>query len=270
MANPLKLHTGVSPALHPDILSHRAPVLTGRTAGALKAAQQALEHLYRNQSLILNAREAEYAKQRTPANLAQLQKVREGKARPSNNMIMKGAKVELALPPTEAKVFNDAAEEAFRRGAAIYERSRATIVTELEQLHAERAGKTTDPNAKTPAGIAAAAEIRAHLKSLTNAERVTLAREQIKAGNARVASAVADSEPFLSGFDKATHQTLIEEVHSRFAPDESSKIESLVAVLKSVDDAASLAVKAYGESRVPVIGHSEAADAALNALKTGE
>jgi hypothetical protein len=269
MAENLKVHTGVSPALHPEILSHRAPALTGRTAGAFTAAQQTLSALYKNQSLILNAREAEFSKQRTPANLAHLQKVREGKARPGPNMVMIGAKVELALPPSDAKIFNDAAELAFRRGAAIFDSSRKKIVTELETLHAERAGRASDPAANSPKGLAMAAELRAHLKGLPNAERVALIREQIAAGNARLADAVCSAESFLSGLDPKTHANLVAETHKQFAPEETTKIENLVAVLKSVDDACSIAVRAYGDALVPVVGLDAAANAALSALKTG-
>jgi len=175
----LPIHTGVSPAYHPDVISHRAPMLTGRSQSSFSAAQLTLENLYRNQSLILNAREAEFAKLRTPNNLRALQMAREGKGPAPANVVMRGAKMEFTLPPSDAKLFNVAAEQAFRRGASIYDQSRAKIMTELEQLQMERAGKTTDPNAKTPAGIAAAQEIRAHLKSLSPAERTTLVREQI-------------------------------------------------------------------------------------------
>jgi hypothetical protein len=269
MAENLKLHTGVSPALHPDILSHRAPMLTGRTQGAFTAAQQTLEHLYRNQRLILNARDAEFAKLRTPNNMRALQLAREGKGKPPANVVMRGAKMEFTLPPSDAKIFNDAAEQAFRRGASVYDQSRKKIVTELEQLHFERSGRTTDPNAKTPAGIAAAQEIRAHLKSLPPGERAGLVREQIAAGNNRVAAAVAESEPFLSGLDPATHANLVSATHAKFAPEESSKIEALTAVLACVDDAATLALKAFGDALVPVLGLDNAANAAMSALKTG-
>jgi hypothetical protein len=269
MAENLKLHTGVSPALHPDILAHRAPVLTGRTQGAFVAAKQTLEHLYRNQSLILNARDAEFSKLRTPNNLRALQLARDGKGKPPPNVVMRGAKMEFTLPPADAKLFNDAAEQAFRRGASIYDQSRKKIVGELEQLHLERAGKTTDPNAKTPAGIAAAQEIRAHLKSLPVGERAALVRAEIAAGNNRVAAAVAESEPFLSGLDPATHANIVSATREKFAPEESTKIEALTAVLATVDDAATLALKAYGDSLVPVLGLNDAANAAMSALKTG-
>ena len=56
---------------------------------------------------------------------------------------------------------------------------------------------------------------------------------------------------------------------SKFAPQESSKIENLVAVLRSVDEAGSLAVKAFGDALVPVVGADASASAALSALKTG-
>jgi hypothetical protein len=244
-------------------------MLTGRAQGAFFAAQQTLEHLYRNQSLILNAREAEFAKLRTPNNLRALQMAREGKGPAPANVVMRGAKMEFTLPPSDAKLFNAAAEQAFRRGASIYDQSRAKIVTELEQLQLERAGKTTDPSAKTPQGIAAAQEIRAHLKSLPASERATLVRAEIKAGNARVAAAVAESECFLSGFDPATHANLVAATRDQFAPEESAKIESLSAVLKTVDDAATLALTAYTDALVPVLGLNESANSAMSALKTG-
>jgi hypothetical protein len=265
----LKLHTGVSVALHPDCLAPRAPALTGRSASALALGQNILHGFYLTQSLILNAREAEYAKERTPANLAALQRARDGKQRPASNMIMKGGKIELALNPTSAKNFNETASLAFKRTAVNYDNARKKITAELDELLSERASLTTDPNAKTAAGIAAAAEIRAHLKSLANSERVALIREQISQGNARVASAVAESEPFLSGLDPKTHANLVAETHKKFAPEETTKIEAVSAVLKCVDDAASIAVKAYGDSLVPVVGLDAAADAALSALKTG-
>jgi hypothetical protein len=55
----------------------------------------------------------------------------------------------------------------------------------------------------------------------------------------------------------------------KFAPEESAKIEGLTAVLVSVDDAASLALKAYADALVPVLGTNDAANAAMSALKTG-
>jgi hypothetical protein len=270
MAENLKLHTGVSVALHPDCLAPRAPALTGRSASALALGQNILHGFYKTQSLILIAREAEYAKARTPGALKALQDARTGKIKAGGpNMIMKGGKIELALNPTSAKNFNETASLAFKRTAANYDNSRKKIAAELDELLSERASLTTDPNAKTPAGIAAAAEIRQHLKQLPSNERLALVREQIAAGNARVAAAVAESEPFLSGFDAKTHANLVSAVHERFAAEETTKIQAVQAVLKCVDDAASIAVKAYGDSLVPVVGLDAAADAALSALKTG-
>jgi hypothetical protein len=270
MAENLKLHVGVSLGMHPDVLSHRAPTLSGRSQGAFIAAQQTLEHFYRNQSLILNARAAEFAKLQTPNNLRALQLAREGKGPAPANVVMRGAKMEFTLPAADGKLFNDAAELCFRRGGAIYDQSRAKIVEELTQLHSERAGKTTDPMAKTPAGIAAAAEIRAHLKSLPAGERAALVRAEIAAGNNRVAAAVAESECFLSGLDAVTHSTLVAATRDKFAPEESSKIEALNAVLKTVDDAAMLALNGYTAALVPVLGLNDSAAAAMTALKTGE
>src|SRR5712691_2059037 len=98
----LPIHTGVSPAYHPAVIEHRAPMLTGRTQGAFVAAQQTLFALYHNQSLILNAREAEFAKQRTPNNLRALQMARDGKAKAPPNTVMIGGKISLTLPPSDA------------------------------------------------------------------------------------------------------------------------------------------------------------------------
>jgi hypothetical protein len=265
----LKVHTSVSLALHPDTISHRSPVLTGRSQGAFNAAQQTLEHFYRNQSLILNARAAEFNKLKSPANLKALALAREGKGPAPANVVMKKGAMEFTLPPADARLFNDAAEQAFRRGASIYDQSRAKIVTELEQLTLERAGKTTDPKATSAAGIAAAAEIRSHLRSLPVADRAALVRAEIAAGNARVAAAVAESESFLSGFDPATHANLVAATRAQFAPEESAKIEALSAVLKNVDDAATVALNAYTESLVPVLGLNDSAAAAMSALNTG-
>jgi hypothetical protein len=271
MANqkPLPIRTDVSPALRPEIIEHRSAVLTGRSQGAFTAAKTALEHLYKNASLAAVAKEEAYAAQRTPHNLRNLQLIREGKLKPTNNVVMKGASIELALPPSDARALNEAMEFGFRRTMAVVERSTKQIVTELETLHSERAGKATDPQANSPKGLAIAAELRSHLKGLPNAERVALIREEIKNGNARLADAVCSAESFLSGLDPITHKTIVAETHTRFAPVESEKIDNLVAVLKSLTDAGSLAVKAFGDSLVPVVGADASASAALSALKTG-
>ena len=71
------------------------------------------------------------------------------------------------------------------------------------------------------------------------------------------------------GLDPATHANLVAATHSKFAPEETTKIENLSAVLKTVDDAAAITVKAYGDALVPVVGRDAAANAALSALKTG-
>jgi hypothetical protein len=227
--------------------------------------------MYLNQSLILNSRAAEMAKLQTPNNLRALQLAREGKGpRPANTVMGKKGQIEFTLPAADAVIYNEAAELAFRRSGAAYDASRAKIIEELTQLHSERAGKTTDPLAKTPQGIAAAAEIRQHLKSLPPGERAALVRAEIAAGNNRVASAVCDSESWLSGLDAATHSNLVAATHSQFSKEESEKISALNAVLKTVDDAAMLSLNGWTESIVPVLGLNDAASSALSALKNGE
>jgi hypothetical protein len=62
---------------------------------------------------------------------------------------------------------------------------------------------------------------------------------------------------------------LVSATRDKFAPEESAKIESLSAVLKTVDDAATLAFNAWTDAIVPVLGLNESANSAMSALKTG-
>jgi hypothetical protein len=264
------IRTDVSPALRYEIISHREAALSGRSKLAYVAAQDALWHLYENQGLTMQAKKEAMAAERTPSRLRDLQMVRDGKMKPTNGMVLKGAQIELALRPAEAKALNEAIELGFRRTMAVQVRATKTITDELEMLHSERAARSTDPNSKTPQGISAAAEIRAHIKSLPVAERAELVREQIAAGNARVASAVADAEPFLSGLDSKTHANLVSRVHEKFSAEETTKIEALNAVLKTVADAGSLVLAGLKDNFEPVIGQDATASAALSALKSGE
>jgi hypothetical protein len=267
MADPIKLNTAISVSMHPGTIERFESAMTGNRKSIYKMAHHALGEVYNNQGLILASRKAEQDRINTPQALRQLMLAREGKAKAPDGTFYGKNGLELGLSAKVANEFNANATNRFFAGARLMDEARKHITQEIGSLLTARALKTTSPAAKTAAGIAEAAELRAYLRTLPVSERATLVRKQIAAGDLKMAEAVSSAQSFLSGIDDVTQETLRNEAYTVFAPEEASQIEALTGLVKALEDAGTMAVNGYSEALVRIPENDNEADKAAAALK---
>src|SRR5260370_39147909 len=156
MPEDLKIRVDVSPSLHPGLLGRHDAPLKGRAEGALNSAKAAMTALYREAGLIQDARKALYAKASNPHTLKALAMAREHKGGkiPPGIIMNKRGQLEVALPAGEAKLFNESATLAFKRGACLYDRAQPTAAQEIEYLVLALLLTSTAPAPKTTPAIA--------------------------------------------------------------------------------------------------------------------
>jgi hypothetical protein len=266
MADPIKLNTKISVSMHPMTIERFAPAMTGGRKSIYEVAHRAMTEVYTSQDAILASRSAEYAKIATPQALKQLALAREGKARAPDGTVYGKDGLQLGLPAKTAAAFNENATNRFMYSARLMDEARKTITNEITSLVTARALKTTSPAAKTPAGVAEAAELRSYLRTLPQNDRAALVRKQIAAGDLKMAEAVSSAQSFLSGIDDTTQEALRNEAYQVFAPEEASQIDALTGLVKALEDCGTMAVNGYSEALVRIPENDTEADKAAAAL----
>jgi hypothetical protein len=261
----------VSIAIRSETLSPHDAVLVEGTRGfpVLAQAKQSFNSMYKELSLITDARTSAF-QQISPLVARQMQLAKEGRAKPpAESYVGPDGLLHLHLPSATARDFNSASELAFRRGASQLDAARTSAIKVRGELAEIVKYATTDATAKSASGIALAAEIRAHIKTLPAGERLHFARDQILAGNLSVACAVKDSPAFLSGIDAKAQAILVDEIEKKFASKERGELDSMDKLILSIEDAGNLAVAHLKKSLVPEPDLSKQATAAMSRLRTG-
>jgi hypothetical protein len=143
------------------------------------------------------------------------------------------------------ETFVNAAEQAYSRIAPQVERRVRELEGIKETLSELVASALDDPARKTPEGLTLAAEVRSHIKGLSDKIRMRFVIDAIEASDKATVAAVLHAQPFLSGLDSAALGMLRERAASKFAPVDSAQLGATTAAIKHVTNAVSLLFGRY-------------------------
>ena len=156
--------------------------------------------------------------------------------------------LEPGIMPDQTEEFIAAAEKAYARVAPTIDRRLAELNGYRDTL-ANRVSVALDHAArKTPEGLALAAEVRSHVKAVKKPdERMKFVAQAIDQGDLPTVAAVIHAQPFLSGLDPATHETLRARAAAKFAPVDSAQLAATEAAINHVTTSTSSLVKRLGD-----------------------
>jgi hypothetical protein len=267
-----KINGQIPMGIYPGNLDVHKEVLDAagaRGKPAFQLAKSAMGAMYIECDRILTARAAAFdTLSPTDARKLQMHKNGQGPLPPNAYMGQDGV-LALHLPAEVAASLNSSSLIAFERGSVRLDQARTAALQTRAELVDIIDHHVVDPKASSPSGISMAKEIREHLRSLPADQRATFVRQQIEAGNMRVAGAVKDAEPFLAGLDDKAHAVLVDLMQHKFVPVEKKQLLAIDGLVKKIEEAGTLAVNALERARVPEPAKSRAASAALSALKNG-
>lgn len=254
--------------LHPDSLLGIGQALsTEGTLGVtvLSAAREGLRLCY---DLFGRMNDAERDLQAIadPARRRQHPAERSGRTEFSDNVRMKNGRPTRVV---DAEEFITAAETAYNRVAPAIDRRVKELNGYRDTLATRVATALDHPMRKTPEGLALAAEVRSHIKAMKKPdERMKFVVQAIDTGDVPTVAAVLHAQPFLSGFDPATHATLRARAAAKFAPVDNAQLEATEAALERVTGAGAALVKRYGD--ILALRNVPAAKAAKSLRALGE
>ncbi len=233
--------------LHPDsLLGIGEPLNAEGTLGTnvLAAARESLRLCY---DLFgrMNDAERDLQAMADPARRRQHPAERGGRTDYTDNVRMKNGRPTRVV---DAEEFIAAAEQAFARVSPAIDR-RVKELNGYRDTLAQRVAAALDhPARKTPEGLALAAEVRAHIKAMKKPdERMKFVAQAVDAEDVATVAAVLHAQPFLSGFDPATHATLRARAAAKFAPVDDAQLAATDAAIKHVTASGSALVKRYGD-----------------------
>jgi len=150
-----------------------------------------------------------------------------------------------------------AAQTAFDRAAERFDRSLKDVQAARERLTKAVDAATVDESGSTPVGVAVAAEVRAHVRSLPGPERMAFVLDAVKSDDRRTYAAVATAPAYLSGLDKKTLTALRDAAARRWAPRDAEQLDAVSKARERLVAASQLFVARYQE----VIGGEVSAEA---------
>lgn len=212
-------------SLHPDVMLPFAAALDregtiGREAYA--SGRAALTEMRRAYAAIHDAERAVQASA-PPAARAQSPSGDDLRLGPRGAVVRRtGREAELAA----------AAGRAFDRTARVVDQRVKELRAHGDALAGRVAAALADPRAAAPDGVALAQEIRSHIKSLPQGERLGFLVGAIASDDRRTASAALSAPPYLSGISAAAAVTVREHAARRWAAVEH---EQGIAVAKAID-----------------------------------
>jgi hypothetical protein len=248
--------------LHPDsLLGIGEPLSAEGTLGnnVLAAAREALRSGY---DLFgrMNDAERDLQAMADPARRRQHPAEKSGRTELSGDIRMVKGKPTRVV---DAEEFIAAAEKAFERVAPTIDRRVAELNGYQTTLATRVATALDHPARKTPEGLALAAEVRSHVKAVKKPdERMKFVVQAIDQGDLPTVAAVLHAQPFLSGLDPVTHETLRARAAAKFAPVDSAQLAATEAAIAHVCNATSGLVKRVGE--ISALRQVPAAKAALS------
>ena len=245
--DPVPVRADVPMTLHPDSLLGVGRALNQPDTLGMSALSAAREGLRLCYDLFGKMNDAERDLQAVaePARRRQHPAEKGGRTQVTGNVRMKNGK------PTryvDAEELVAAAEKAFARVTPAIDRRVKELNGYRDTLATRVAAALDHPERKTPEGLALATEVRAHIKAMKKPdERLSFVAAAIEKGDVPTVAAVLHAQPFLSGLEPATHDTLRARAAAKFAPVDNAQLEATEAALDHVTGASSRLVKRYTE-----------------------
>ncbi len=190
----MQLDNRVTPALHPANVT-KIDGYGDATKAYAAGAERALEEAYSGVSAVFEARDA-------------------AKRDPSLTDAGRTMKVD------------DMAQRVFKRVAAMFDKESANLSKGIAHLE-EKLNAPVNARAAHPI----AAEIRAYIRGMKEADRSTFVFNAITRGDMVTAEAALAGPSYLCGLTPEGHAALLRMYHERAAPDEAAKLKTMQGAL---------------------------------------
>lgn len=227
--------------MHPDsVIGHARVLDQENTVGVsvLSAAREALTTAYDAYAKLNEAEQAIRALETKPYR----RQTADGRSQARGNLRMVNG------TPTQVAASDeliDAASKAFERVSVAIDRRVIELNRGEKALRTRVDAAIEDPARKTPEGLSVASEVRAHMKGLTNKQRLPFVHAAVERGDLRTVAAVLHAPPYLSGLSEAEHQTARQAAERKFAPLDSAQLDATERLIDQVTHAGSRVLERY-------------------------
>lgn len=126
---------------------------------------------------------------------------------------------------------DDMARRVFAKLAKMFDAERSNLERGIAHIEAQLSAPVT-----AKAAHPVAAEIRAHVKGLRQAERATFIRTAILNGDDVTATACLGVPSYLCGMDEEMKPVLLRTYHEHNAPDEAAKLKVMIGAKALIED----------------------------------
>ncbi|MGY3693371.1 hypothetical protein ACVIGA_003451 [Bradyrhizobium sp. USDA 3240] len=222
------IRTDVPISMHPDTLSGVGKVLNQPdTIGvhAYSAAREALKICHDSFGLLNDAEKA--TGESRPLSAAQ----RKEALRSGQDVRMVNGVPTLVVATDELV---EAAQQAWARIGPSIDRRMKELKGLHQTLESRVAAAIDNPSRKTSEGLALAAEVRAHVKSMSDGDRLTFCMSAVDAGDKATVAAILHAQPFLSGLSPAAQDALRKRAAAQFAPVDSAQYDATSQAISRV------------------------------------
>jgi hypothetical protein len=142
----------------------------------------------------------------------------------------------------KTNAFIAAATMAYKRVTPQLEQKLTALKAAHQQLNDKVADALDDPGRKSRVANTVASDVRNHVKTLAEQERVAFMMDAIQHSDVETLAAVLHAQPFLSGLTREQHAQVKEEAAKKFAPQEISHrhAEATAKLIEQVQSAATV------------------------------
>ena len=187
----------------------------------------------------------------------------------NKNQVVGGADGSMTQPLPRANEYAAAAEQAFKRGAAVADAAIKTVDLNGARLGEMLLQTLVLKDEGHPKVLAIAQEVRAHIKSLPADKRAGFVKGAVDAGDLPTVCAAMNAQPFLSGLKDNDLAVLRNLAAAKFAPLVYAQMGAAQAVKAKLVATRASFEKAYLQSLPVRSAKADAADAALAKLRAG-
>lgn len=242
----IKVDASISPTIHPSSIEPFAAALADSpaTKAAHAAGTRALTELYTGLSDMDAALRATESKFGT------------GQVGPSGRLgqgwQVDGAAIRPVLPDDVSKRLAADMGDRFAKVARAYDQNLATVNDTITSLRGQ-IDRALSPKTRDSVAATNMAQIRDHIKALPEDRRTQWVLDRIeKDGDLEIAQAVTSTSGWTSGLDRQNATFVRQAAERRFAPAESSRLDSLTKLLEHLQKSSALFVQKY-KSMVPML-----------------
>lgn len=192
---PIQLDNRVSPSLHPANVTN-LPGYTDATKGYVEGAERALREAYTGVGAVFDAGDA---------------------VKRDLSMTVAGRTIKV----------DDMAQRVFTRVAKMFDTESANLSKGIAQIE-ERLNAPVNARAAHPI----AAEIRAYIRDMKDADRPNFVFNAITRGDFVTAEAALAGPSYLCGLTPEGHAALLRKYHERAAPEDAARLNVMQGALK--------------------------------------